>query len=82
MLDYLRSPPDGVFGTSQSQRIVANHITTYIQEAREELKKVLWPNRKETIRSSLLVIGISLAVAALLGAVDFLLNIVVEQVIR
>lgn len=82
MLHSLCSPSHGVFRTKLSQKTVANRLVSYVQEAREELKKVQWPSRKETIRNSLLVIVISLVVAALLGAVDFALNLVLEQVIR
>jgi preprotein translocase subunit SecE len=35
------------------------------------MKKVNWPTRDETIRYTLLVIGISVAVAVFLGGIDF-----------
>ena len=56
-------------------------IINYIKESRDELKKVVWPSRQETIKYTLLVIGISLATAVFLGAIDFSLNIVLEQVL-
>jgi len=61
---------------------MANKIITYIKESKDELKKVVWPSRKETIKYTMLVIGISVVTAIFLGAVDFGLNIVVEQVIK
>ncbi|MFA6098247.1 MAG: preprotein translocase subunit SecE [Patescibacteria group bacterium] len=61
---------------------MANRIVAYIKESRDELKKVVWPSRKETIKYTLLVIGISLGTALFLGAVDFGLNIVLEKVIK
>lgn len=48
-----------------------NPIVKYFYEAKEELEKVTWPSRKETLRSTLIVIGVSLAVAVFLGALDF-----------
>lgn len=59
-----------------------NKIVRYFLEAKEEMKKVLWPSRKETTNHTLLVIGISLGVAAFLGAVDYLLNIGLEKIIK
>ncbi len=43
----------------------------FIKEARAEMTKVVWPTRQETIRITLAVVIISLAVAAFLGAVDY-----------
>ena len=60
---------------------MANSLITYLKEAREELKKVVWPTRQETIRNTLLVIAISLGVAIFLGIIDFLLNLLLEKVI-
>ncbi|MFZ6036239.1 MAG: preprotein translocase subunit SecE [Patescibacteria group bacterium] len=60
---------------------MANKIVSYIRESRDELKKVVWPSRRETIKYTMLVIGISLGVALYLGAADFGLNIAVEKLI-
>lgn len=43
----------------------------FIKEARAEMTKVVWPSRKETIRITIAVIALSLAVAIFLGLVDF-----------
>jgi len=48
-----------------------NKIIKYVGEAQAELKKVVWPSKKEVTQYSLLVIGISLAVALFLGAIDY-----------
>ncbi|MBI5037887.1 MAG: preprotein translocase subunit SecE [Candidatus Kerfeldbacteria bacterium] len=60
---------------------MANRIISYIRESRDELKKVLWPSKAETVKYTLLVVGISLGVALFLGAVDFGLNLLVEKLI-
>lgn len=44
---------------------------TFLKEARIELKKVTWPTRQETIRYTVTVIVISIAVALFLGGLDF-----------
>jgi len=48
-----------------------NNIKRYFKGAVQELKKVNWPTRKETIRYTLGVLGLSFAVAIILGLVDF-----------
>ncbi|MBI4090001.1 MAG: preprotein translocase subunit SecE [Candidatus Kerfeldbacteria bacterium] len=54
---------------------MANRVTAYFREARDELRKVVWPSRQKTLNDTLLVIVLSLVVAAFLGAFDFVLNI-------
>ncbi len=44
----------------------------FLKEVRIELKRVTWPTRQQTIKYTLIVIGLSLAVAAFLGGLDFL----------
>ncbi len=48
-------------------------LKIFLEESRLELKKVNWPSRKETTRYTLFVIGLSLGLAILLGAMDFAL---------
>lgn len=51
-----------------------NKIVKYFYEAKEELEKVSWPTRNETLMATLLVIGVSVGTAVFLGALDFGLN--------
>lgn len=48
-----------------------NKIITYFKEVRVEVKKVNWPTRQETIRYTLIVLGISVGIAIFLGTIDF-----------
>ncbi len=50
-------------------------INNYIKASFVEIKKVTWPSKKETYRYTILVIIISLAVAAFLGVLDYFFNI-------
>ncbi|MFH1611855.1 MAG: preprotein translocase subunit SecE [bacterium] len=43
----------------------------FIREVYVELKKVTWLTRKETIKYTLIVIGVSLVLAMFLGGWDF-----------
>lgn len=56
-------------------------IITYIKEARIELKKVIWPSRKEVMRHTLIVIGVSLATAVVLGIFDYAFFVILERAI-
>jgi preprotein translocase subunit SecE len=60
---------------------MANSLITYLKDARAELKKVQWPSRPEVVRGTIVVIAISLGTAVFLGAVDYLLNFVLEILI-
>lgn len=57
-------------------------LTDYIKDSIAELKKVTWPTKKQTTEYTLLVIGISLGLAAFIGIVDYILTLGVEQVIK
>ena len=46
-------------------------IISFVQEAKQELHRVEWPTRKETIKLTLAVIFVSLIVAVYLGALDY-----------
>jgi preprotein translocase subunit SecE len=45
----------------------------FVSEVIEELKKVTWPTKKETIRLSSVVILISLIIGIYIGIIDVLL---------
>lgn len=59
-----------------------NRLTRYLKESKDELKKVVWPTRQETVRNTLLVIGISLGVAVFLGLIDYILNFGLQRIIQ
>jgi preprotein translocase subunit SecE len=44
----------------------------FLVEVRGELEKVTWPTRKETLKLTAIVVGVSLAVALYVGGLDFL----------
>ncbi len=47
-------------------------LITYLKEVKLEIRKVNWPTRQQTIRYTLIVLGISAVVAIFLGGLDFL----------
>jgi preprotein translocase subunit SecE len=50
----------------------------FMRESRVELRKVVWPTRKETTQTTLVVIGVVAVVALFLWAVDGLLSFIVR----
>ena len=44
----------------------------FFREVQDELKKVVWPTRQETIRLTLVVITVSLLVGIFLGGLDYI----------
>ncbi len=60
---------------------MANWFTRYFRESYEELRKVSWPSRKDTVRDTLIVIGVSLVVAAFLGLIDLGLSTGLQKLV-
>lgn len=56
-------------------------ITTFLKEVKLEIKKVNWPTRQQTIRYTLIILGISFVVAVFLGGLDFFFTILLEKFI-
>lgn len=61
---------------------MVNKITAYVKSSIEEMKKVSWPTKKQTYEYTVLVIGISLGMAAFLGGLDFIFNIGLESILQ
>ena len=58
---------------------IPSKIIIFLKEVRLEMKKVNWPTRQETIKKTLVVIGISVAVAAFLGTLDFIFTTLLNK---
>ncbi|MDD5527798.1 MAG: preprotein translocase subunit SecE [Patescibacteria group bacterium] len=57
-------------------------LSNYIKSSIEEMKKVTWPTKKETYNYTVLVIGVSLGVAAFLGALDYIFSTLLQIAIN
>ena len=60
---------------------VMQWLVRYVREAREELNKVTWPSQKETVKYSLIVIAISLFVAAFFAGADWIFDLGLKQLL-
>jgi preprotein translocase subunit SecE len=57
-------------------------IKIFLQESRQELRRVNWPTRQETIRYTLFVIILSVGLAIFLGILDYIfVRIVLEKLV-
>lgn len=60
---------------------MANKIVEFVKESKSELKKVVWPSRREALINTLWVIGVSLGFAVFFSLIDFGLNKGIEGII-
>lgn len=64
----------------EAQKIsVGSKLFVYLRESWEELKKVAWPSRAETVRQTLIVVVASIITAVFLGLIDYLLQLIISQ---
>ena len=56
-------------------------VTSYFKEVRSELRHVSWPNRRQVITYTAVVIGVSLAVAVYLGVLDYAFTAVIQRIV-
>lgn len=54
-------------------------ISNFLKEVKLEMKKVNWPSRQDTLRYTLIVIGVSAAVAMFLGSLDFIFTTLLNK---
>lgn len=52
---------------------------SYVRGSRMELRRVVWPNRKETVQTTLLVVVFVLILAVLIWILDIILGFSVSQ---
>jgi preprotein translocase subunit SecE len=61
---------------------IVHKIVNYFKESHLEMKKVIWPTKQETTKHTLLVIGVSLAIAIFIGIFDYVFTKVFELLIK
>lgn len=57
-------------------------LGTFVQETKQELNKVTWPSRSELFQSTGVVIFTVMAMALFIGAIDFVLSMIMRIVLR
>jgi len=66
---------------THSVRALPRGAVSFVREARQELKTVQWPARRETVRATLVILVVSAVVAAVTGAFDVGLVYAVEKIL-
>ncbi|MBI1960741.1 MAG: preprotein translocase subunit SecE [Candidatus Liptonbacteria bacterium] len=56
-------------------------ISAFITEARQELRRIEWPTRRETARLTGIVIGLSFLMAIFLGFFDYVFSFLLTQLL-
>lgn len=64
---------------SEPGRIV--QFKNYLTEVRAEVGKVVWPTRRDTINTTIVVFGMVVLVSLFLWMVDAILALIVRQII-
>ncbi len=59
--------------------MIFSKLGTFLKEVRLEMRKVNWPTRKETIKYTIIIIGVSLVVAAFLGGLDYIFTTLLNK---
>ena len=57
-------------------------VGQFLRETRQELNKVSWPSREELLGSTAVVLVTTFILACFIGAVDFVLSILIRVLIR
>jgi preprotein translocase subunit SecE len=59
-----------------------NKITEYLHSSVAEMKKVVWPSKKQTTNYTLIVIGMSIGIAVFFGVLDYIFTLGLGQIIK
>lgn len=65
-----------------SDTIATVNPIKFIHQVREELAKVSWPNRKDTLNMTVIVLGVSVAVGLYVGGLDAVFTSLFDIIIR
>ncbi len=58
-----------------------NRFSKFYTETRSELRKVVWPSRKEWVNLTIIVIATSIGVGAALGLVDWVFERLILMIV-
>jgi len=59
-----------------------NKVTNYFREAITEMKKVIWPTKKQTTTYTIVVIALSIGIALFFGILDYAFSLGLQQLIK
>jgi len=53
----------------------------FLKQVKAELKKVEWPNKKEVVKMTMIVIGVSISIGLYISGLDFMFTKLMEALI-
>jgi preprotein translocase subunit SecE len=56
-------------------------LVDYVRDTKGELKHVSWPTKKQSVVFTVIVVAISVVVAAYLGFFDFIFSLAIEKLV-
>ena len=62
--------------------ICMDKVESYGKEIRAELNQITWPNKKDLCKKTLIVLGMSAALTAVVGAAEFVSSLAFQLLIR
>ena len=60
---------------------MAGKVFNFLTDARNELKKVVWPTKRETINLTIVVVVVSFVVGLFLTGADFIFSRLIKMII-
>ena len=54
---------------------------TYLKHVREEFAHIVWPSTHTAVAHTLVVIGIALSIAVIVGALDYIFGSIVHTIV-
>lgn len=58
------------------------NIFAFLNEVKDELGKVAWPSREQTVRYTILVVIVAVAVGLFLGGLDYILTAITAVLLK
>lgn len=81
LLYYVHSRPSRPFLKPLFLTSPMGAITKYFHDSIEEMKKITWPTKKQTINNTLIVIVMSVAFALFFAALDYIFRTLISSLI-
>lgn len=61
---------------------LANRTSRFFREMRGEVKRVVWPNKKQVRNNTIVVLVVVFISSLFIGGLDFILKVLVDLVLR
>ncbi|QQR48568.1 preprotein translocase subunit SecE [bacterium] len=58
-----------------------NKILVFVNEVKNELRKISWPSRDELVGATIIVCILVLVLSTILGGMDFFFSLVIKKII-